>query len=90
MLWAGGERTSAVLCGLGARTADPAEMEIAAKINLNAKKPQKMCSLQVGVGFVLSWMVRVAPGSVTFHPYSTLARRQVLPCELRAAEETTK
>ena len=51
ILQAGGERTSTVLCGMDAHTADLAEMEILAKINPNAKKPQKMCTVcRWGVG----------------------------------------
>lgn len=72
MLWAGWERKAAVLCGMGAHTADLEEIEMLAKINPNAKKPQKMYTVcRWGGGFVLSWMFTVALRSVTL-PTPTL------------------
>lgn len=63
--------TSDVICSMDAHTADPAEMEILAKINSNAKHPPKdlhVCRLEGE--FVLSWMVRVAP-RVSHIPHSS-------------------
>lgn len=50
MLCAGGEVTSDVICGMDAHTADPAEMEILAKIQMPSM-PQKIC-MSVGGGWI--------------------------------------